>query len=788
MLRSEYTEKPDQNEEQEIDVKQYLWVLLRRKWIILLIFFCTVAGAFLYVRRVTPRYRTSVKVLIGEKRGELSLFGDLDFLRQGRSGERMETYCELLKTHQLMRTVVEDLKLHELPAKKETSDSISWLGKLRQLARFGGTASEDVPEDSEAHRIRRATEHLRGSVKVSPIDKTRVIQATVSGTDPDKITNIANELADVFIAYNLQSIISEAKGAHDFISEQLGIVEKKLRQAEENLKAFKEKESVVELTEEAKVVLGMVSAVETGYNTTIARRQEAEARRDAVRRELEVQAKVVKSSTTIAGNPLVQSLKSRLYTFEIELAGLLKIYPEYTPEIEQMKTKIAQTKERLAEGVEEVVTSEISSINPVHQTLVGRLIQLESDVIAYGVMAEAQTTFVEQYKTQLEKLPSKELQLARLTRDKNVSDQTYMMLMQRGEEAQLAQAIQVGNISVVDPAIVPLHPYMPRRRLSLMLGAVLGLALGVGMAFFLESMDNTFRTEDEVKRCLNLPLLGTVPLIRCKPNARSLSPARNGNGEGKNWSKALAKPMRLSEQEAKMLTHLSVRAPETETYRMLVTNIQFAEVDNPIQTLLITSSAPGEGKTLTATNLAIGMAQSGKKTLLVDTDLRKPMVHRLFRMDKSPGLTECLHERCQLQEVIRNSPVENLSLITAGSTPPNAPQLLASQKMEALIEQLKEQFDMVIFDTPPAVVVTDPAVLGSKLDAMCLVIEAERTNKNAALKAKELLSTSSSALLGVILNKVDVRKGYGYYYYYYYYYADEHEGGRARRKKGRGRK
>jgi tyrosine-protein kinase Etk/Wzc len=603
------------------------------------------------------------------------------------------------------------------------------------------------------------------------------------------MTSIANELANVFIAYNLQSIVGEAKGAYDFISDQLGLVEKRLSSAEENLKTFKEKESVVELTEEAKVVLGMLSTVETGYNTTIARRQEAEARRDAVRRELETQAKVIKSSTTIAGNPLVQSLKGQLYDFEIELAGLLKVYSESTPEVEQMKTKITQTKQRLAKGVERIVTSEISSVNPVHQDLVSRLIQLEADVIACGAMAEAQKTFVEQYRAQLEKLPSKELQLARLTRDKNVSDQIYMMLMQRSEEAQLAQAIQIGNISVADPAIVPLYPYRPRRKLSLMLGAALGLMLGVGIAFFLESLDNTFRTEDEIKRCLNLPLLGTVPVIRYKPGLQALSTPKHDDNGGRVQSKALAKAVRLSEQESKMLTHLSPKAPETETYRMLVTNIQFAEVDNPIRTLLITSSTPGEGKTITATNLAIGMAQSGKKTLLVDTDLRKPMVHKLFQMDRSPGLTNFLLGKAHMQEVVRDTRVDNLSLITAGEMPPNAPQLLASQKMEGFIEELKKEFEIIIFDTPPATVVTDPAVLGAKLDATCLVVEAERTNKSAALKAKELLSTGNGDLLGVILNKISARKGYGggYYYYYYYYYADEHEGdlkrGKGRRKR-----
>ena len=663
------------------------------------------------------------------------------------------------------------------------------MSKLRQsIPRGSGTTTNQV-ENIEKLKIRHAAEQLQKTIKVAPVKNTRVIEVTVSGTNPDLTTNIANEIANVFITYNLQSITSEAKIAYDFISEQLKVVEKKLRKAEEDLKAFKEKEGVVELTEEARITLEKLSAIETSYDATIAQRQEAEARRDIIRKELEAQDETIKSSTTITENPLVQQLQGQLYDFEIELAGLLKVYPQDAPQVEQINTKISHTKERLAKEVERVVTSEISSINPVHQDLVSRLVQLEADVIAYEAMAEAQKTFVEQYRTELERLPSKELQLARLTRDKNVSDQIYMMLMQRKEEAQLAQAIQVGNVSVADPAIRPLRPYKPNKKLYLTLGAVVGLMLGLGVAFLLEYMDNTFKTEEEVKRYLKLPLLGSVPFIKSQPvlesHPKAAALAKHPDTIEEAQRKAIANPVRLSEQESRMLTRLSPRAPETEAYRMLTTNIQFAEVDEPIHTLLITSSAPGEGKTITATNLSVVMAQGGKKTLLVDTDLRKPTVHRLFRLEREPGLTDFLLGKVESQEIIKNSQVENLSVITSGATPPNAPQLLASQKMKDFIKELKEQFEIILFDSPPAIVVTDPAILGKELDAICLVVEAERTDKDAALKAKELLTTANANLLGVIFNKIDVRKGYGYYYYYY---DDDLEYGHKEKRKKRRRR
>jgi len=766
MSQSEHTERQQQPERRAVDIRQYLWVIRRRKWIILLAFLVTTAGTAFYLIRATPMYRTSVKILIGEEKGELSMFKELGFLGQMKLAEEMETYCELLRTHQLISQVVEKTKLHELAEKQ--SDSNSFLSRLRQLVRFDGDNAADQVEVSEELRIRRATEQLQDMIEVETIRDTRIIKVTVSGTEPELTTDIANEMANAFITYNLQSMKGEAKSAYDFISDQLNLVREKLRTAEDNLRSFKEKEGVVELTEEAKITLERHSSIEASYNTSIAGRQEAEARRDATRRELETHDATIKSSTTVGDNPLVQVLKGQLYDFETEMAGLLKVYPADAPEVDQIKTKITQTQERLAKEVEKIVTAEVSSINPVHQALVSRLIQLEADVIAYDAMAEAQKTFAEQYKVELDQLPSKELDLARLTRDKNVSDQTYMMLIARKEEAQLAQAIQIGNISIADPAITPLRSYNSSKRLTLMLGAALGLMLGVGFAFFLERIDNTFRTEEDVKRYLELPLLGSVPIIA-------------------NQRKSAAKPFsKLPEQESRMLTHFSHRAPGSEAYRMLNTSIQFGEIDNPVRTLLITSSAPGEGKTLTVANLGITMAQSGKRVLLVDADMRKPTLHRLFRLERQPGLTDFFLGEATMQDIIRNTPINNLSIITAGATPPNAPQLLASQKMKDTIEELKGQFDIIMFDSSPVTVVTDPAILGSNLDAVCLVVEAEGTIRDVALKAKEILTNVDANLFGVILNKVDVRKGYGYYYYYdYYYHDDDRENGRGEKRKRR---
>jgi len=409
--------------------------------------------------------------------------------------------------------------------------------------------------------------------------------------------------------------------------------------------------------------------------------------------------------------------------------GTQYVVPEVPLAVAQLKVSIMGMEVQL-----EVMRKSLSEADP-------KVISLTNQI-------EANRQKLQQEEEKAIEKYDKQFGLTKFAAEVVFNQQLYSMLVSKQEELKAQYIMQKKSSEIIEGAVEPLRHCSPNKRLTLVLGGALGLMLGVGFAFFLESMDNTFRTEEDVKRYLELPLLGSVPVITYQ-------------------RKSAAGPFsKLPEQESRMLIHFSHRAPEVEAYRMLNTNIQFGEVDKPICTLLITSSAPGEGKTITAANLCITMAQSGSRTLLVDSDMRKPTLHRLFRLEKQPGLTDFFLGEATMQDIIRNTPIDNLSIITAGATPPNAPQLLASQKMKDAIEELKEQFDIIVFDSSPATVVTDPAILGSNLDAVCLVVEAESTSRDVALKAKEILTNVDANLFGVILNKADIRKGYSNYYYH----------------------
>ena len=317
------------------------------------------------------------------------------------------------------------------------------------------------------------------------------------------------------------------------------------------------------------------------------------------------------------------------------------------------------------------------------------------------------------------------------------------------------QGSATNYISVVEPATVPGTPISPRTMLNVLLAATVGLILAVGAAFLLEYLDDTIKTPDDISKALDLSTLGAVTRI-----------------EGESI-------------EDKLVTADHPRSPISEAYRILRTNLQFSTVDKPLKTLLVTSANPIEGKSLTAANLGVVMAQAGMSVIIVDSDLRRPVLHRIFRLTKEDGLTNALLQGNPNPDgYLQATTVENLRVLTSGPLPPNPSELLSSERMSRLIEHLKEQADVVLFDSPPYLAVTDAAVLSSQVDGALLVIDAGACRRELAVRAVEGLNKVGGNVLGAVLNKLSPR-GSGYYYYYYYYSRDGEEKKRRKRKSSR---
>lgn len=330
-----------------------------------------------------------------------------------------------------------------------------------------------------------------------------------------------------------------------------------------------------------------------------------------------------------------------------------------------------------------------------------------------------------------------------LKRDVTTNRDIYRSLLQRVGETQVMGELEITNISIIDKAVVPDKPSKPRKKLSLFIALIIGLFAGSGAAFLLEGLDQSIKTPDDLKNRIGLPSLASIAV------------PEDGEDAGSD-------PEFISSEKPKSTI--------TEAYRSLRTSITFTAVEHRRKTILLTSSGPQEGKTTTAINLAIVMAQMGEKTLLIDADLRKPRIEKAFKVQMEHGLTEVLAGDEKFEKAVHKTDIADLDVLACGTIPPNPSELLGSKRMNSFLEALEEKYDRIIIDTPPVLAVTDPVVLLNKVDAAILVVRAGETNRNAASKAKEILeSVGSDNLIGGVLNMVEKGKTGGHYYYYQYY-------------------
>ena len=318
----------------------------------------------------------------------------------------------------------------------------------------------------------------------------------------------------------------------------------------------------------------------------------------------------------------------------------------------------------------------------------------------------------------------------------------------RGEEpeSQIWQASQLNNVRIMDYAKTPGYPIKPRKRQNAMLGLLMGLLLGGGLVFLIEYLDTSLRTIEDVEKHLPWPVLGIIP----------------------RFEQAFER--KISHSDIQPVVRKHPKSVPAEAYRTLKTNIQLADLDRPPRSIAITSAGPLEGKSTTAVNLAVALAQKGSKVLLVDADLRKSVIHKILHLDNSTGLADLITNHAQPEAVIKEfHSVDNLWVLTSGSVPSDSSDLLGSTQMRSLVEQLTKEYNYVVFDTPPLMSVSDAAVLASQVDAILMVIRPGKLRREVARRTKELLDRVGTPVLGCVLNGVEPRDGS--YYYYYSSYA-----------------
>jgi len=804
----------DGGEDKGQGLLEYAHVLWKRKIPILVVFILGSASTLYYTMRMKPVYEAYTTVRIENIGVQGTILSDLASLQRGNP---IETEIEVIKSRSLSEEVVTALNLNfslsgmsrdlnaelrevilssEFPYGNYMIEIVSESGRFRLEGPDGrtlgnGSIGENFVTNGLSFKLLsdsfqkgdtvrfsiadpvRAAGRIQAATTVGPVKGANIIRISTRNTSPVLAARIANELANQYLRQNLAYARGEARSAREFIEEQLAVAADTLRDAEQKLKEYKEKTKLILLDEDAKESIQTLAKFEADLEEAKMARREDERRLSLLRSQLTGEGafakyKSVAASPTVSSNPVVARLKSRLSDLEIRRAQLLKEYTELHPDVVEAENEIETVKEELAKSTRQVLETGPSATDLVYQSIVSGIIEAETQMSALGARISALGEVIESYSARLEDLPQKEITLARLTRRKEVGEKVYTMLLTKLEEARISEAMKVGNIRIVDNAVAPERPILPKKKRTTMLGALGGLIIGIGLALFLEYLDTSLKTGEEIEKDLKLSFLGSIPSVRGEKRAAS----RDGGG-----------PL-----ASLLITHFEPRSLIAEAYRTVRTNLQYVQFDRRCRTVLFTSPLPEEGKSTSLANISITLSQLGLKTLIVDSDLRRPVQHSMFGVERSPGLTGLLMNEAGLDRVIVRTEHENLFLLPAGPIPPNPSELLGSERMTRLLDELSKRFEYVLFDSPPVLAVTDAAVLSGKADGVVLVVRSEKTDRRAAAQAARLLKNARARLLGAILN--DVKTGnYSYHYRsYYHYYGDEKPTRSRRRKREKGAK
>ena len=426
-------------------------------------------------------------------------------------------------------------------------------------------------------------------------------------------------------------------------------------------------------------------------------------------------------------------LRKKLETAESALNDYIqKNQIVFVPNIEQ-RTQV---------GLEGLKQDKISIENEILE-LSKRYKSKHPKMIALQTKLEAVRNSIDDETMKLLQMNTKMIEYNALKREVESNKNLFESLLRRTKETEVSKELETTTISIVDLAEVPKGPFSPNRRQDISTGTMMGLLLGLCLAFVLEYLDSTVKTAEDIEMYVRLPFLGYVPSARREAK---------------------------KEEEIDLLSHKMLRSRITEAYRSIRTSIIFSSPqDKPLKTILVTSTSPQEGKTTISINLGIIFAHANEKTIIVEADLRKPRIATSFQMANKEGLSSFLAGTASLDNVIKNTFIPNLSVITSGPKPPNPTELLISTKSAQLLEELKTRFDRIIIDSPPVISVADTVILANKVDGVIDVIRASFLNIDVILRGRQRLSEAKSRILGVILNNVDVKREDSYYYYHYYY-------------------
>jgi capsular exopolysaccharide synthesis family protein len=726
---------PPFQEEKEINLRDYWKVINKRRWTIIAFFLIVVITTAVATFTMRPIYRATTSIQINKENPQIVDFKEI-FAVNIMDMDYYQTQYKILESRTLAGRVIQSLKLSEHPEflpKPETPFQ-KWrsniLNPIFGLFSSSKEASSSSKNTSENEKETGLINSFLSKLKIEPIRNSRLVKIHFDSNYPELSTQVSNTLAATYIQQNLETRFNATQQAKEWLTGQLNDLKAKVEKADEALQAFGSKHGIISLEEKENIIMQRL----TELNDTLAKAESDRMAKEALYKQ--VRDANADSFPTILENKLIMDLKQAYIQLEaqyMKLSGTFK--PEY-PEMVRLKRQMDTIQKRLDSEANKLITGIKNDYE---------LVLRKESLIRQAF---------EQQKAKVREMQDNAIRYNILKREADTNKELYKGLLQRMKEAGVSAGITASNIQVVDRAELPRTPFKPNKRLNLLLAVVVGLFLGVGLAFFFEYLDNTVKTPEDIEQLIRLPSFGMVPEISYHRR--------------KQLESGTSYPVEL-------ITFGHPKSMLSEAYRNIRTSILLSFSEKPPKRIAITSPNPAEGKTTTVINTAISLSQTGAKVIIVDSDLRKPRVHKVFNEDNGVGLSNFLSGHTGLESIIKNTEIPNLYYIPAGPIPPNPSELIGSNLFKNMVDSLGEQFDHIVFDSPPVLGFADSIILSTIVDGIIIVALGGKTPRETLQRAKEVLYQVNGKILGVVINRVDIQRSeYGYYYYrYHYYYGKE---------------
>lgn len=756
-------------ETREPHLRDYIKMLRKRQRLVIVVFLL-VFGLGVYITfSQTPLYAARAILKIDpQDPGVIQLHEILAAQSQGAISPFDETQLVLLRSRPLAARVITELGLESNSSFTQRippnilQQALSWvLGSVRAVLTYVVDLLRSSPPPQEKHAAAGGEERLEPRVPpglvsrylsfltVSPIKNTRLVEIQFTTPNPKLSQRLADAHAEAFIRTSLETRFELTKEAREFLEKKLAELGKKVRQGEDALQQFRQTHGVVSLEGSENLVVERMVELNRRLTEARARRIELESLYHVIENRNQ------RTLSEVIDNNVIQQLKTTILNLEAQYTQLAATFTPSHPRLVEINEQIREARRRMDREVDNVVR------------------KIQSDYGAARAREEALQAEAEQQQKAAIDLKEVGAQYRVLQTEADSNRALHENVLKRLNETTLSNDVPVSNIQITQPAERPQIPSSPLVERNLLLTITVGLFLGCGLALFLEYMDSNLHTPEDVWQAAAVPTLGVVPHLRAfrrqvSGRGRLLTPFpvrqlahRSGIKNGVSSSELI-----VSYHPFSLLA---------ESYYSICSSLLYGQKENAPQTILVTSARPGDGKTITTLNLAIALAQDGRNVVVVDADLRKGKCHAFLGIENHRGLTNVLTGRLTLEEGVQKTALPGLSLLTRGITPLNPMSLLGSPQMQAVLETLQQRFDFVLIDSPPAILLSDAAVLSQLCDGVLLVVRAQTTTSETARRLVEQMAAVHAPILGVVLNGVDIRTpDYADYIHYYksYYSSD----------------